>query len=168
MTWAERILIVLATAAAMEGVAWAVHRYIMHGPGWGWHESHHRPRDGAFEKNDLYAVVFAFISIAMFAVGRAYWAPLWWAGLGVTLYGVLYALAHDGLVHRRLPFMPVPKKGYLLRLHQAHHLHHAVHSKEGAVSFGFLVAPDPEHLRAQLKANLAQSRARPEAAAVEP
>ena len=38
------------------------------------------------------------------------------------------------------------------RLVQAHKLHHAVQTKEGAVSFGFVFAPDPHKLRAKLKA----------------
>ena len=33
------IALVLATVIAMEGVAWASHKYIMHGFGWGWHLS---------------------------------------------------------------------------------------------------------------------------------
>ncbi len=37
-------LIVLLTVAAMELVAALAHKYIMHGWGWGWHESHHEPR----------------------------------------------------------------------------------------------------------------------------
>lgn len=150
MTWMERAVIVLLSTAAMEGVAWAVHRYVMHGWGWGWHASHHAPRTGVFEKNDLFAVVFAVLAVGLFTAGRYSWEPLWWAALGMTLYGVLYALAHDALVHRRLPGVPTPKRGYLLRLHQAHHLHHAVHTREGAVSFGFLLAPNPERLRARL------------------
>jgi len=32
---------------------------VMHGWGWGWHRSHHEPRRGMFEKNDLFAVVGA-------------------------------------------------------------------------------------------------------------
>ncbi|MBY0448589.1 MAG: sterol desaturase family protein [Hyphomonadaceae bacterium] len=150
MTWAERALIVVLSTAAMEGVAWAVHRYVMHGWGWGWHASHHAPRTGLFEKNDLFAVVFAALAVGLFTAGRYGWEPLWWIALGMTAYGVLYALAHDVLVHRRLPGVATPKRGYLLRLHQAHHLHHAVHTRQGAVSFGFLLAPDPRHLRARL------------------
>jgi len=156
MTWTERALIVVLSTAAMEGVAWAVHRYVMHGWGWGWHASHHAPRTGLFEKNDLYAVVFAALAVGLFTVGRYSWEPLWWVALGMTVYGVLYALAHDGLVHRRLPGLTIPRRGYLLRLHQAHHLHHAIHTRQGAVSFGFLLAPDPQHLRARL----AERRAR--------
>ena len=52
-------LIVLATVVAMEWVAWASHKYIMHGFGWGWHRDHHEPHDNLLEKNDLYAVVGA-------------------------------------------------------------------------------------------------------------
>ena len=48
-------LIVLATVVAMEWVAWASHKYIMHGFGWGWHRDHHEPHDNLLEKNDLYA-----------------------------------------------------------------------------------------------------------------
>ncbi|MGD1935090.1 MAG: hypothetical protein ACFB0Z_11410 [Candidatus Phaeomarinobacter sp.] len=47
------LMIVLGTVAAMELFAWWAHKNIMHGWGWAWHESHHRPRDGRFEKNDL-------------------------------------------------------------------------------------------------------------------
>lgn len=163
MSVLDKIWITALTVLAMEGVAWAVHRYVMHGWGWAWHESHHRPRSGNFEKNDLFAVVFAGLAIALFTLGRFGWPPLWWIGLGMTLYGLLYALAHDALVHRRIPGLPIPKRGYLLRLHEAHHLHHAVHTKTGAVSFGFLFAPEP----ARLRKKLAESRARPQAAAIQ-
>ena len=62
-------LIVLAAAAAMEAVAWASHKYIMHGLGWAWHRDHHEPHDNLLEKNDLFALVGAALSIAMFAAG---------------------------------------------------------------------------------------------------
>ncbi len=34
----------------MEGVAWLLHRYVMHGFGWYVHEDHHRYTTGRFEK----------------------------------------------------------------------------------------------------------------------
>jgi beta-carotene 3-hydroxylase len=37
------------------------------------------------------------------------------------------------------------------RIMQAHRLHHVVESKRGTVSFGFLWAPRPEDLKAELK-----------------
>lgn len=145
-------LIFLATLAAMEGVAYLAHKYVMHGWGWGWHCSHHAPRTGWFEKNDLYAVVFAGLAIVLIALGNAGWHPLEWIGAGMTAYGLLYFIAHDGLVHRRWPFKVVPRNGYLKRLYQAHLMHHAVDGKDGCVSFGFLYAPSIAHLRTQLRA----------------
>ena len=151
------LLIVLASAAAMEGVAWGSHKYIMHGWGWGWHRDHHEPHDGALEKNDLYALVGAAMSISMFAIGSpwvmgdAAWWPGTWIGLGILVYGIVYTLVHDGLVHQRY-FRWVPKRGYARKLVQAHKLHHATVSKEGGVSFGFVFARDPAALKAELAA----------------
>ncbi|RVU03537.1 beta-carotene hydroxylase [Novosphingobium umbonatum] len=153
------ILVIAATFLGMEGVAWSAHKYIMHGWGWGWHRDHHERHDRMFEKNDLYAIVGAVMSISAFAVGSplvmgvAAWEPGTWIGLGILLYGVVYTLIHDGLVHQRY-FKYVPKRGYAKRLVQAHKLHHATEGKEGGVSFGFVIARDP----AVLKKELAEQR----------
>ncbi|MCW1430587.1 sterol desaturase family protein [Novosphingobium sp. JCM 18896] len=150
------VLIVLATVAAMEFVAWASHKYVMHGFGWGWHRDHHEPHDKLLEKNDLYALVGAAMSIAMFALGSPLvmgagaWEPGTWIGLGVLVYGVIYTLIHDGLVHQRY-FRWVPRGGYAKRLVQAHKLHHATTCKEGGVSFGFVIARDPAALKRELR-----------------
>jgi beta-carotene 3-hydroxylase len=172
------MLIVLATVVAMEIVAWASHKYVMHGFGWGWHASHHSPRNatgaaagalrdplddseppapvagrfGWFEKNDLFAVVFAAFAIGLIYAGtRGAW-PLQWIGAGMTAYGALYFVAHDGLVHGRWPLRVVPRSGYLKRLYQAHRLHHAVDGKDDCVSFAFLWAPSPQRLKQELAA----------------
>ncbi|WNW10724.1 sterol desaturase family protein [Pseudomonas sp. DTU_2021_1001937_2_SI_NGA_ILE_001] len=145
-------LVFLATLVGMEGFAWFAHKYIMHGWGWGWHRSHHEPRHGWFEKNDLYAVVFAGVAIVLIALGSIGLHPLEWIGAGMTGYGLLYFIAHDGLVHQRWPFRYVPRKGYFKRLYQAHLMHHAVQGRERCVSFGFLIAPSTATLRAQLRA----------------
>ena len=50
-----------------------------------------------------------------------------------------------------LPWRWVPRSGYLKRLYQAHRLHHAVHGREGCVSFGFLWAPAPARLKQRLQ-----------------
>ena len=152
----------LAAFLAMEGVAWATHRYIMHSAaGWAWHKSHHEPDARGWELNDLYAVVFAGPAIALFTVGAMpglRW--VWFLGLGVTLYGLMYAFVHDGLVHQRWPFKFSPKQGYAKKLVQAHRLHHAVRTRDGAVSFGFLYAPDVRKLKAQLDGAAKAGRAR--------
>lgn len=136
----------------MEGVAWAMHRYLMHGPLWVLHKSHHAPRAGAFELNDLFGLVFAGLAIGLFALGaRPGWGAAWWAAAGTTVYGVLYALLHDGLAHDRWPIKVPARGGYLTRLKQAHRLHHAVPTREGAVSFGFLFPADPRRLAQRLR-----------------
>lgn len=144
-------VVFLATVVGMEGFAYYAHKYIMHGWGWGWHRSHHEPRTGWFEKNDLYAVVFAGVAIVLIALGNQGVHPLEWIGAGMTAYGLLYFIAHDGLVHRRWPLKFVPRRGYAKRLYQAHLMHHAVADKDRCVSFGFLYAPSTARLRAQLR-----------------
>ncbi|WP_133364736.1 sterol desaturase family protein [Qipengyuania sediminis] len=156
MTVLTAILIVLATMLVMEWVAWASHKYIMHGFGWAWHRDHHEPHDNLLEKNDLFGLVGAAASIAMFAwgskwaLGEAAWWPATWIGLGILGYGIIYTLVHDGLVHQRY-FRWVPRSGYAKRIVQAHKLHHATVGKEGGVSFGFVLAGDPARLKAELK-----------------
>jgi beta-carotene 3-hydroxylase len=167
MTMLPPLLIVLATILAMEGVAWGSHKYIMHGFGWGWHRDHHEPHDNLLEKNDLFAIVGAAMSISMFALGSPWlagtsaWWPATWIGLGIMGYGIIYTLVHDGLVHQRY-FRWVPKRGYAKRLVQAHWLHHATVGKEGGVSFGFVFARDPTVLKRELgeqvKAGIAKVR----------
>jgi beta-carotene 3-hydroxylase len=149
--------ITIASTIAMELIAWASHKYIMHGFGWGWHRDHHEPHDHALEKNDLFGLFGAAMSISMFAIGSpmimgsSAWEPGTWIGLGVLFYGIIYTLVHDGLVHQRY-FKYVPRGGYAKRLVQAHKLHHATIGKEGGVSFGFVFARDPAKLKAELKA----------------
>ena len=150
MTVLDRIIIIIATVLAMEFVAWAGHKYIMHGWGWNWHRDHHEPHDNLLEKNDLFGLVFAVFSIGLFTYGFFYSLPLWWVAMGITAYGAIYAFIHDGLVHQRY-FRWVPRSGYAKRLVQAHKIHHATIGKEGGVSFGFIFARDPATLAAELK-----------------
>lgn len=160
MSLAVILLLIAATVVAMEGVAWASHKYIMHGFGWAWHRDHHEPHDKRLEKNDLFALFGAAMSISAFALGSpmilgaSAWEPGTWIGLGILLYGIIYTLVHDGLVHQRY-FRWVPRRGYAKRLVQAHRLHHATIGKEGGVSFGFVFARDPAKLKAELKAQRA-------------
>lgn len=144
-------MLFLGTLVAMEGVAWWTHRYVMHGWGWGWHRSHHEPRHGWFEKNDLFAVVGAAISIVLIYAGSGDQGPTWWIGWGMTAYGFAYFVFHDGLVHRRWPIKWHPRGGYLKRLIQAHKMHHAGRDREGCVSFGFLYAPPLHELKQEFR-----------------
>lgn len=152
MTLTLGIFLFLATVAAMEGMAYAAHRWVMHGPGWYLHRSHHRPRTGRFEANDLYAVIFALPSILLLLggvdLGWGSWAV--WVGAGIAAYGAIYFGFHDVIVHERLGRRYRARSAYMKRIIQAHRLHHATEQRLGSVSFGFLWAPPPERLKAQL------------------
>ena len=88
------------TLAASEPAAALAHRAVMHASGWRWHRSHHRPRRGGWEDNDRFPVVFAALTMATMALGRATGRErLVAAGAGVTGYGLLYLLVHDVGVH---------------------------------------------------------------------
>lgn len=152
MSTATGLLLLLGTVALMEGVAYAAHRWVMHGPGWFLHRSHHRPRSGPFEANDWYAAIFAIPSVALIYAGLDGGLGTWaiWAGAGVAVYGLIYFCFHDVIVHKRLAHGYVARSPYMKRIVQAHRLHHAVETKEGTVSFGFLVARRPETLKAEL------------------
>lgn len=151
MSYVVNVLIVVATVIAMEGVARLVHEHVMHGSGWGWHRSHHEPHPGIFELNDLYAAVFAALALGLILFASVDRGLIYWVGVGMSVYGCLYFVVHDGLVHQRWPFRHVPKNPYLKRLVQAHRLHHAVEGREGCVSFGFLYAPPVRELRDELR-----------------
>ncbi len=156
----------LATVALMEGFAYVMHRWVMHGPGWILHASHHRARKGFWELNDLYFVIFAAPSILLL-LGGVQWG---WGngatavGAGIAAYGAIYLGFHDIIVHQRIRHRYVSRSRYMKRIVQAHRLHHAVETREGNVSFGFLVAPPPDRLKRQLsakaKAGLRKSRRR--------
>lgn len=160
------ISLFLLTLLAMEGIAYAAHRWVMHGWGWFLHRSHHRPRTGSFEANDLYALIFAVPSVVLLYggvnLGWGGWTA--WVGAGIAGYGAIYFVFHDVLVHRRLAHRYVPRSAYMKRIVQAHRLHHATDARDGAVSYGFLWAPRADVLKARLaghRAGLRTPSARP-------
>ncbi len=153
MTILYGLFLFLLTVLAMEGVAYVTHRWVMHGFGWFLHESHHRARTGFWELNDWYFVIFAAPSIALLIGGTSGFWDSWtiWVGAGIAAYGAIYLGFHDVIVHKRVRSRYLPKSNYMKHIIQAHRLHHVVETKEGSFSFGFLWAPKPETLKAELK-----------------
>ncbi|MEP4533793.1 MAG: beta-carotene hydroxylase [Cyclobacteriaceae bacterium] len=143
MQVAVNISIIIGTFLLMEGVAWFTHKYIMHGILWTWHKSHHRAHDHAFEKNDLFALVFSIPSILLIMAGYEFQelTILRYFGFGVLAYGIFYFVFHDIIVHRRIKIPFKAKHKYMQRIMRAHYKHHEIHTKEGAEAFGFLYAP---------------------------
>jgi len=130
--------VLLAFFFLMEGVAWFTHKFIMHGFLWVWHKSHHEPRKGVWELNDLFGFMFAIPSVVLIVLGAESFDWKFYAGLGIALYGVAYFLVHDVFVHQRVKWLTKTQVPYFRAMRQTHHLHHAVHTKEGAQAFGFL------------------------------
>lgn len=138
-------VVAVVSLLAMEPAVTAVHRWVMHGPGWAWHRSHHQRADGPFEINDLFPVVFASLTVAVMALGAAVepLAPLLWIGSGVTAYGVAYVIVHDLYIHERLGRLPGSGSRLVRHLADAHRIHH----RFGREPYGFLVPRVPRELR---------------------
>ena len=137
------ILLVIFTFLFMEFVAWATHKYIMHGFLWSWHRSHHKVHNHTLERNDLFALVFSLPSIALMYYSTYYTNTFYLTsvGIGIFLYGIFYFVFHDIIVHRRVKIQFRAKNHYLKRMIHAHYIHHKKHTKEDCEAFGFLYAP---------------------------
>jgi beta-carotene 3-hydroxylase len=126
----------------MEFVAWAAHKYLMHGLLWNWHEDHHDPKlkHGFFEKNDRFFLVFAIPSASAFIASQLtphFW--LFFVGTGIAIYGAIYFLIHDVYIHRRFEWFKHLDSPYSRAILRAHGAHHAKKEKEDGESFGLLV-----------------------------
>ena len=132
----------------MEVVAYCTHKYLMLGALWCLHEDHHQPHEGFFEKNDWFGVFFSLPSIVLIYVGVHHYPPSLWLGLGIAGYGLVYFIFHDIIVHRRVPIPYRARSAYMKRIVQAHWVHHATRTREGAVSFGFIYSPPIDELKA--------------------
>jgi len=96
------VLVTLLTYTLMEGITWCTHKFVMHGWMWYFHEDHHQPRGGFFEKNDAFFLIFAVPSCLMIVFGSmAAFDWRFFVGIGILLYGVSYFLIHDVLIHQR-------------------------------------------------------------------
>jgi len=136
-------IIVLITVIAMEFVAWLAHKHLMHGWLWCWHEDHHKPKyekEGFFEKNDLFFLVFAMPSASCYFFGSFYESVhfLLYIGIGISIYGLIYFLIHDVYIHRRFQWFKQLESPYSKAILKAHGAHHAKREKEDGVSFGLL------------------------------
>ena len=132
----------LAGFTGMELVSYYVHRYLFHGILWNIHKSHHTPRHGLFELNDLFSLFFAGVSIALIWAGSSQplQSPMFAIGVGTAFYGVLYVIIHDLFAHKR--FLPFSSDNALMRLiRRAHQRHHQTAEKEGREPYGLFLFP---------------------------
>ena len=118
-----------------------LHKYIMHGVLWNIHKTHHSKTKGFFELNDLFIVFFGGMAIILMLLGFSTLDYKFWLGTGISLYGCLYFVLHDILIHKRLNWFGRPKLRYLSAITKAHRAHHKTNTKEDAESFGLFLVP---------------------------
>ena len=137
------LFVTLGTFLLMECVTWLTHKFVMHGFMWYFHEDHHQPRYiNWFERNDVFFIIFAIPSIALFYFGlEGGLNYLFFIGLGIMLYGMAYFLVHDVLIHKRFNWFNKTNNKYLIGLRKAHKVHHKHLGKEDGECFGMLFVP---------------------------
>ena len=75
----------------MEFVAWATHKYIMHGFLWNLHQDHHVvDKNKIFQKNDYFFLIFAIPSIVLMYYGFSNMSVEFFIGLGILFYILKY------------------------------------------------------------------------------
>lgn len=136
--------IVAITFFAMEFVAWATHKYVMHGFLWSLHSDHHKKDHyGFLERNDTFFLIFAVPSMLLFMVGAALGlhTPWLWIGLGILIYGLAYFFVHEVFIHQRIKWLRNTNNSYFLAIRRAHKVHHKHLGKEDGECFGMLLVP---------------------------
>jgi beta-carotene 3-hydroxylase len=129
---------VLLTLIGMEVFSWLLHKYIFHGPLWFIHQTHHnRTVHNSLELNDIFSVGFASLAIAMIYIGYHTPSPVHFnIGLGITIYGMIYFIIHDGLIHQRYPIGNKTSNAYIRQVQRAHQRHHIHAHKAPSEEFG--------------------------------
>ncbi|CAN0902837.1 hypothetical protein LINGRAHAP2_LOCUS22223 [Linum grandiflorum] len=133
----------MGAAVGMEFWARWAHKALWHSSLWHMHESHHRPREGPFELNDVFAIINAVPAIGLLSYGFFNKGLIpglcFGAGLGITVFGMAYMFVHDGLVHKRFPVGPIANVPYFRKVAAAHQLHHS--EKFEGVPYGLFLGP---------------------------
>lgn len=137
------ISIFLATFGIMECMAWFTHKYIMHGFLWSLHKDHHKKdHDSWFEKNDLFFIFYAVVSMSNIMIADNSW--FWYGfpiGFGIIAYGFTYFMVHDIFIHQRFKIFRNANNWYAKGIRRAHKIHHKHLGKEDGQCFGMLYVP---------------------------
>jgi beta-carotene 3-hydroxylase len=166
-------VVALLVLVLMEPYSVLVHRYVWHHPLWRVHRHHHRAPVGApsvgFNPNDVLSVSHAPVSIALALIavvvgfGTVTGQVALGACLGMIVYGSLYVLFHDGVVHGRLPVQGLMRYGWVRAIVDAHAEHHRTNHEP----YGFFVSPLFVTVRAPSRATQRAGNQAPDALAAD-
>ena len=143
MTTIIWIAIFIGTFSLMEFMAWATHKYVMHGFLWSLHKDHHhKDHDSWFERNDVFFIFYAVVSMGCIFLWRL---DIFWAGLpigiGIFAYGLAYFIVHDIFIHQRFKLLRKADNWYAKGIRRAHKIHHKHLGKGKGECFGMLWVP---------------------------
>ena len=133
----------LTTFCMMEFMAWATHKYVMHGFLWSLHKDHHKKdHDSWFERNDAFFIFYAVVSVGCFLLWKY---DIFWYGLpigvGIFAYGLAYFMVHDIFIHQRFKMFRNANNWYARGIRRAHKIHHKHLGKGDGECFGMLWVP---------------------------
>lgn len=143
-------IVLLFAFLGMEFMAWATHKYVMHGLMWHFHRDHHQEEPGFFERNDVFFLIYAIPSWLCIMLGMMFdnYFPVW-IGYGIATYGFAYFMLHDVYIHRRLKWLRDIDHPYFIAIRKAHKVHHKHLGKEKGECFGMLIVPSKYYKEAK-------------------
>ena len=115
------LLVATGGFLALELVGALAHRFLLHGPWWSLHRSHHLRPSASVQSGDLVPLVLVLVWSGALVAGRAWWSPLAWFAAGALAQVLLHVLVHDRGIHRRFGLPRVPLLGPWVRAHDRHH-----------------------------------------------
>jgi beta-carotene 3-hydroxylase len=124
----------------MEFIARLMHKYLMHGLLWSLHKDHHIDMGRKFQRNNLFGLFFAFIAIILFiATLRTGDTAFAAAGFGMAIYGLVYLIVHDMIIHNSYIHLRDRKHSrYVQNLIAVHQMHHTNDGRDHGKNWGFL------------------------------
>jgi beta-carotene 3-hydroxylase len=143
MSLIAQIGIFFLTFFTMEFMAWFSHKYIMHGFLWSLHKDHHhKDHNSWFERNDLFFIFYAVVSVGCVVFWGEYgFTPGLAIGIGIFAYGLAYFMVHDIFIHQRFKIWRNANNSYARGVRRAHKIHHKHLGKTKGECFGMLWVP---------------------------
>ncbi|CAM4772629.1 unnamed protein product [Rotaria magnacalcarata] len=101
---------------------------------------HNRTIHSSLEFNDMFSFLFASIAIGLIFIDYSTSSAIYLSvGLGITLYGFIYFIIHDGLIHQRYAFWNKTSNSYLKQMQRAHQRHHMRPHKQPSEEYGLFL-----------------------------
>jgi len=129
---------IIGSAIGMEYWARYAHKEIWHKNLWFIHGSHHGEgkKFKGLELNDLFGLSHGIVAMELIFGGlRTNSAMMVGTGIGMTIYGGMYFIVHDGMIHGRIPVEFLMKFDIMKKIKEAHDKHH----ESGGLPYGLFL-----------------------------